>query len=386
MDAVTMIKRIAELAESCGIRAATDQSAKPSLHQPCGPGTGKLMFRQLRPLLFAMDPETAHGLTLKALELLPLRTAPDFGDRLMTRIGRLTFPTPIGLAAGFDKDARVWRAMLGLGFGLVEVGTLTPRPQLGHPHPRVFRLEEDRAIINRLGFNNGGLAAALPRLTAHPQVGANLGANKDSSDRIADYAAGVAAVGRRAAWITLNVSSPNTPGLRGLQGEALPELLSASLAARGPDGPHLFLKVAPDLDARQIDAIARAAQDARLDALIISNTTLARPATLRSPHAGEAGGLSGAPLQEPAMAVLRAFADRLFGTIPLIAAGGIGSAADVLARIKTGASAVQLYTALVYEGPALPARLSRELLPMLDAEGFATVSEAVGFDRADPAA
>lgn len=338
------------------------------------------MFQTLRPLLFALDPEAAHGLTLKALEHLPVRPPPIFSDRLATRIGRLTFPTPIGLAAGFDKDARVWRTMLGLGFGFVEVGTLTPRPQPGNPRPRVFRLVEDRAVINRLGFNNGGLAAGLPRLARHPQLGVNVGANKDSSDWIADYAAGVAAVRQCAAWITLNISSPNTPGLRGLQGDALPELLSAALAARGPAGPLLFLKVAPDLDRLQIDAIARAVQDARLDGLIVSNTTLARPATLRSSLSKEAGGLSGAPLGEMAMAVLRAFADRLFGTIPLIGAGGIASAADVLARIKAGASAVQLYTALVYQGPGLPARLARELLPLLDAEGFPTLADAVGHD------
>lgn len=344
------------------------------------------MFQLLRPLLFTLDPETAHGLTIRALELGPERTPPPWDERLETRVGSLRFPTPIGLAAGFDKNAQVWRAMLGLGFGFAEVGTVTPMPQGGNPRPRIFRLPEDQAIINRLGFNNGGLDAAIPRLQPHPCLGVNVGANKDSADRIADYALAVAAVRDKAAWITLNISSPNTPGLRGLQGDALPELLAAAMQARGPGGPPLFLKVAPDLDAAQIAAIADAALAAPIDALIVSNTTLARPAALRSRHARQAGGLSGAPLRAASTAVLRAFAERLFGTIPLVGVGGIASAADVLARLKAGASAVQLYTALVYHGPGLPARLGRELLELLDREGLASVADAIGQDLARPSA
>lgn len=338
------------------------------------------MFSALRPLLFSLNPETAHGLTIAALARMPHRPAPVFDRRLETRIGSLSFPSPIGLAAGFDKDARAWQAMLGLGFGFVEVGTITPRPQGGNPRPRIFRLTEDRAVINRLGFNNGGLSAALPRLQRHPLLGVNVGANKDSADRIADYVTGVAAVCERAAWITLNISSPNTPGLRGLQGEALADLLSACLQARGASGPPLFLKVAPDLDAVQIDAIADAVRHEGIDGLIVSNTTIARPESLRSPHRQQEGGLSGAPLMAPSTAVLRSFADRLFGIIPLIGVGGVASAEDVLAKLKAGASAVQLYTAMVYHGPALPARLARELLSLLDREGLACVEDAIGLD------
>lgn len=336
------------------------------------------MFQLLRPALFTLDPETAHGLTLAALAHLPAGRGPAFDPVLETRIAGLRFPSPIGLAAGFDKDARVWRQMLGFGFGFAEVGTLTPRPQQGNPKPRIFRLVEDRAVINRLGFNNGGLQAALPRLAPNPRLGVNVGANKDSADRIADYVTGVTAVRDRAAWITLNISSPNTPGLRGLQGEALPELLAAAAEARGTDGPPLFLKVAPDLDDSQIDFIARTLIESRLQGLIISNTTLARPESLKSRHAGETGGLSGAPLMAPSTAVLAAFAQRIEGRLPLIGAGGIASADDAYAKIRAGASAVQLYSALVYEGPGLPARLAAGLAALLKREGFTRIEEAVG--------
>jgi dihydroorotate dehydrogenase len=342
------------------------------------------MFQLLRPALFALQPETAHNLTLAALSALPARAGPATDPILETRIAGLSFPTPVGLAAGFDKDARVWRQMLGLGFGFVEVGTLTPKPQAGNPKPRVFRLAEDRAVINRLGFNNGGLEAALPRIAAHPRLGVNVGANKDSADRIADYAHGVRTVSPFAAWITLNISSPNTPGLRGLQGEALPELLAAAGEARGAAGgagsPPLFLKLAPDLDDAQIDAICDAALASPLSGLIVSNTTLARPDTLRSPHAGETGGLSGAPLTAPALAVLKAFRRRLGARLPLIGAGGIASAEDAYARIRGGASAVQLYSAMIYEGPGLAARVSAGLVALLRRDGFTSVAEAVGVD------
>lgn len=338
------------------------------------------VFQTFRPALFTLDPETAHKLTIGLLSRLPARRGPVFDPLLVSRVAGLSFPSPVGLAAGFDKDARVWRQMLGLGFGFVEVGTITPLPQAGNPRPRIFRLVEDRAVINRLGFNNGGLEAALPRLSPHPCMGVNVGANKDSADRIADYASGVAAVRDHAAWITLNISSPNTPGLRGLQGEALPELLAAAVAARGADGPPLFLKVAPDLDMAQIEAIAAAAVEGGMAALVVSNTTLARPDGLRSAHAGEAGGLSGAPLRVPATDILRRFARVLGGQLPLIGAGGVASAEDAYARIRAGASLVQLYSALIYEGPGLAARIADGLSVLLRRDGFTSVGEAVGVD------
>ncbi len=331
----------------------------------------------LRPVLMALPPETAHGLAIAALEAMPPSRF-DHDPLLETQLAGLRLPSPIGLAAGFDKDARVWRQMLGLGFGFVEVGTLTPRPQAGNPRPRLFRLPAERAVINRLGFNNGGIAAALARLAPHPGLGVNVGANRDSPDRIADYAAAVAAVREVAAFITLNISSPNTPGLRGLQGAALPELLSAARAARGASGPPLFLKVAPDLDAAQVEAIAEAALTAPVDALVISNTTLARPPGLRGRHAAEEGGLSGRPLMAPSTAILAAFARLLEGRIPLIGVGGIATLADVLAKFAAGASAVQLYTALVWEGPGLAARLNRELAEHLRALGASGPADLVG--------
>jgi dihydroorotate dehydrogenase len=340
------------------------------------------MFRALRTLLFRLDPESAHGLTLRVLAALPPARGPVHDPVLETRFAGLAFPSPIGLAAGFDKDAVAWRQMLGFGFGFVEVGTLTPRPQTGNPRPRIFRLPADEAVINRLGFNNGGLDAALPRIAPHGRLGVNVGANKDSPDRIADYAHGVRAVADKAAWITLNISSPNTPGLRGLQGEALPELLAAAAEARGVYTTPLFLKVAPDLDDAQMDAITDACLASRLAGLIVSNTTLARPASLASPHAGETGGLSGQPLFRPSTQVLAGFARRLQGRLPLIGAGGVATAEQAYAKIRAGASAVQLYTALVYHGPHLPARIAADLSILLRRDGFRSVADAVGVDLA----
>jgi dihydroorotate dehydrogenase len=338
------------------------------------------MFRLVRPALFALSPETAHELTLAALALAPARRGPAPDPVLATRFAGLAFPSPVGLAAGFDKDARVWRQMLGLGFGFTEVGTLTPRPQAGNPRPRIFRLPGDAAVINRLGFNNGGLEAALPRLAQHGRLGVNVGANKDSADRIADYVTGVRAVRDLAAWITLNISSPNTPGLRGLQGDALPELLAAAAEARGPGGPPLFLKVAPDLDAEQIDAITAAALDSRLAGLIISNSTIARPPGLAGPHAAETGGLSGEPLFHPSTEILRQFARRLDGRLPLIGVGGISTAEQAYAKIRAGASAVQLYTGMIYKGPGLARQIAAGLSILLRRDGFRSVAEAVGTD------
>lgn len=338
------------------------------------------MFKLARPLLFRIDPETAHKMTVSALSLMPEKRGPAFDPALATRFAGLAFPSPIGMAAGFDKDARCWSQVLGLGFGFVEVGTLTPRPQEGNPRPRLFRLVEDEAVINRMGFNNGGLDAALPRLSRNSRLGVNVGANKDSEDRIADYVTGVTKVRDLAAWITLNISSPNTPGLRGLQGDALPELLAACIAARGPKGPPLFLKVAPDLDEAQIDFIAGTALESGISGLIISNTTLARPLTLRSADAAQSGGLSGRPLFEASTDVLRSFARRLHGRMPMIGAGGIATAEQAYTKIKAGASAVQLYSAMVYQGPSIAARLTAELSALLRADGFRSLDEAIGAD------
>jgi len=339
------------------------------------------LYPLLRPLVFRLDAERAHGLSIAALERLPVRKAPGFDPRLAMRVAGLDFPSPVGLAAGYDKDARVPDAMLGLGFGSVEVGTLTPLAQAGNPRPRLFRLAEDGAVINRLGFNNGGQSAAFSRLAARARrgiVGVNVGANKESADRVADYAQGVAMMAPVADYLAINISSPNTPGLRALQeAAALDELMAAVIEARGAGGPPVFLKVAPDLDAKDIDALARVVVDRRLDALIVANTTVSRP-PLSSVHAAEQGGLSGEPLRPLALQRLRDFRLATGGAIPLIAAGGIASAADAYARIRAGASLIQLYSALVYEGPGLARRIARGLLPLLDRDGFATIADAIG--------
>jgi dihydroorotate dehydrogenase len=337
-------------------------------------------YRLLRPLIFALDAERAHRLTIAALKLAPLRKPPEPDPVLATRVAGLAFSNPVGLAAGFDKDAEVFAAMLGLGFGFVEVGTLTPRPQPGNPKPRLFRLVEDQAVINRLGFNNGGQAAARGRLERRGGglVGVNIGANKESADRIADYAEGVRAMTAVANYVTINISSPNTPGLRGLQDKgALDELLAAVVEARGESRRPLFLKLAPDLESADVDAIAEASIARGIDALIVSNTTVSR-APLRSRHGAETGGLSGRPLEALALERLRDFRRATGGALPLIAAGGIASGADAYERIRAGASLVQLYTALVYEGPGLARRIARELKALLERDGFARLDEAVG--------
>ena len=347
------------------------------------------LYRLLRPLMFALDAEQAHQVTIAALRMLPARRLPTFPTSLATNVAGLRFPSPVGLAAGFDKDGEVPDAMLSLGFGFVEVGTLTPRPQQGNPTPRLFRLAEDEAVINRMGFNNRGQGLALDRLAKRKRrgasttlrtgiVGVNIGANKDSADRIADYVAGVAAMAPVADYLTINISSPNTPGLRNLQaGGELVELLAAISAARAPDGPPVFLKVAPDLEPGDHDRIVRAAIDGRIDALIVANTTVSRPA-LRSRHAGQAGGLSGAPLGPLADGALRTFRSASGGSLPLIAAGGIASADDAWARIVAGASLVQLYSALVYQGPLLAWRIADGLAERLAARGLSSIADAVG--------
>jgi dihydroorotate dehydrogenase len=297
----------------------------------------------------------------------------------------LRFPNPVGLAPGYDKNAEVPAAILRLGFGFTEVGTLTPLPQTGNPRPRLFRLTEDKAVINRMGFNNQGLAAAIERLSKLRRdrfggvLGVNIGANKDSSDRVSDYVAGVNAMAPVADYLTVNISSPNTPGLRALQDKAaLDDLLAAVMAAR-VDATPIFLKVAPDLESADIDDIVQVSMARGIAALIVSNTTITRP-SLKSRYAGESGGLSGAPLRDLAQQRLRDFRQSSGGQIPLIGVGGIASAEDAYARIRAGASLVQIYSALVYEGPGLASTINRGLLRLLKRDGFANIDEAVGVD------
>ena len=344
-----------------------------------------MIFRLLRPALFTLDSEVAHRLAIDGLKVLPPRR-PTPPGKLAIQVAGIDFPNPVGVAAGFDKDAEVPDALLGIGFGFTEVGSITPLPQSGNPKPRLFRLVEDSAVINRMGFNNGGAQAALARLekrVGRPGiVGINVGANKDSADRIADYAVMTRMMAPHASYLAVNISSPNTPGLRALQDEgALTELLDAVIEARtlvAPDNPPpIFLKVAPDLEPADIDAIARIALDKKLGALIVSNTTISRP-SLRSRHAEEAGGLSGTPLKPLALQRVRDFRKATGGQIPLVGVGGISSADDAWARIKAGASLVQLYSAMVYEGPGLGAKIVRGLERLMMREGYSSIAEAVG--------
>lgn len=339
-------------------------------------------YSLLRPLLFRIDAENAHRFVVKALKLLPVAKLPQVDPALQVRLAGLVFPNPVGLAAGFDKDGEVAHKAAGLGFGSAELGTLTPLPQAGNPRPRLFRLVEDRAVINRMGFNNGGQDAAALRLAKLPRegqvIGINIGANKDAADRIADYVAGVERMAPLADYLTINISSPNTPGLRALQDKAaLTDLLDAVMTARPVGGPPIFLKVAPDLEPADVEDITACCIARGVDALIVSNTTIARP-PLRSRHASEAGGLSGAPLYDAALQRLRDFRRASGGAIPLIGVGGIASAEHAYARIRAGASLVQLYSALVYEGPFLPRRINGGLKALLARDGFATIAEAVG--------
>lgn len=332
--------------------------------------------------------ESAHRFTIDALKTGLGKQTPGLEDpRLGVRLKKsgLFLPNPIGLAAGFDKNAEVFVQMLGFGFGFVECGTVTPRPQVGNPRPRLFRLDKDQAVINRMGFNNDGIGYFVRRLSAMPRalgvVGANVGANKDSEDRIADYVAGVKAVWPYASYVTINISSPNTPGLRGLQDRgALEELLGRiGVAAREMDAVvkkrPVFLKVAPDLDDRAIGDIAEVAlaQD-WLSGLIVSNTTIDRPETLNSPHKGETGGLSGVPLMAKSTRVLGDFHAAIGDRLDLIGAGGIASAQDVVAKLRAGAQAVQLYSALVFHGPMLVQRIKSDLLAIMSAEGMDTLA------------
>ena len=343
-----------------------------------------MLFPLLRPALFAFDAERAHGLAIDMLATWDGRGGKPIADPVLaTRVAGLDFINPIGLAAGVDKDGEAIDGFFGLGFGSVEIGTLTPLPQPGNPRPRLFRLRQDRAVINRMGFNNGGIDAALPRAIGARRagrLGINVGANKDSADRIRDYVTAVEKAAQVADYITINISSPNTPRLRDLQhGAALAELLAAADEARRAaiPRPPLFLKVAPDLNAAEIDGIAKAAIHHRIDALIVSNTTLARPA-LRSTNARETGGLSGAPLAPLARQRLADFRKATGGELPLVSVGGIGSADEAYARIRAGGSLIQLYSALVYEGPGLARQMAKGLARLLRRDGYAHVAEAVG--------
>ena len=336
-------------------------------------------------LLGRLPAETAHDLTLSlmavARPLLP-RTLGDPPCLKVAALG-LDFPNPVGLAAGFDKNALVPDAMARLGFGFVECGTVTPRRQAGNPKPRLFRLRQDRAVINRMGFNNGGMEQAarnLERRKGSGLVGINIGANKDSADRIADYAKAFCRLAPLADYVTVNISSPNTPGLRGLQNkDELNRLIGTVLTARGGAKKPVLVKIAPDLDETALDEIAAVALLHGLDGLIVSNTTIARP-PLQSAHFRETGGLSGAPLRSPSTAILRGMRRRVGAALTLIGVGGIASGADAYAKIRAGASLVQLYTALVYEGPGLVSRIKSELAECLTRDGYDMVAEAVGAD------
>lgn len=335
-------------------------------------------------ILRNMDPETAHGLAITALKTLPL-PAPRADDPILaTRIAGLSLSNPVGLAAGLDKNAEALHGLARLGFGFVECGSVTPLAQAGNPKPRLFRLSQDRAIINRMGFNNAGLEAFAGHLSNRPKsavVGANLGANKDTEDRAADYVTGLRRLAGLSDYFTVNISSPNTPGLRALQGrEALDDLLGRVAEARTTPAP-VFLKIAPDLTQAEIAMIVEAALAHRIDALIVSNTTLDRPDSLTSPHRAEAGGLSGTPLTGKALAALRDAAEAAEGRLPLIGVGGIGSGQDAWERIRAGASAIQIYSSLIYEGPGLVGRIKRDLAARLRAEGFSSISEAVSAPR-----
>ncbi|TCS18027.1 quinone-dependent dihydroorotate dehydrogenase [Caulobacter sp. BK020] len=346
--------------------------------------------------LHALDPEDAHGWAIRGLKMGLGPRQSDVDDPILAcTVAGLSLSNCVGLAAGFDKNAEVPAAMSQAGFGFVECGTVTPLAQAGNPRPRLFRLTQDQAVINRMGFNNAGLEPFAARLSAlkaapvperrRPVVGANIGANKDATDRIVDYVAGLTRLWGLSDYFTVNISSPNTPGLRALQTRAaLEELLGRIAEARGllkaagtVDYP-IFLKVAPDLEDGEVEAIVETVTANGLNGIIVSNTTIARPTDLASSHKGESGGLSGRPLLAASTAMLARFHAANSGRLVLIGAGGVASGADALAKIRAGACAVQLYSALVYGGPGLVQRIKRDLAARLRAEGFASVTDAVG--------
>lgn len=341
-----------------------------------------------RPFLFAMDPEDAHAATIKALRLTPLPAAAPADARLASNVFGLRFPNPVGMAAGFDKGADVPGALLRLGFGFVEIGTVTPAPQPGNPRPRLFRLVEDEAVINRFGFNSEGHEIVHDRLRnrAGPKgiIGVNVGANKDAFDRAADYVSGIAAFADVASYFTINISSPNTPGLRDLQqAAALDDLLARVLDAR--DRLHerygrkpVLLKIAPDLAEAELDDIVAVSRARRIDGMIVSNTTIARSPMLISPQARESGGLSGKPLFAASTRVLAQTYQRVEGQFPLVGVGGVQDADTAFSKLEAGASLIQLYSALVYHGPNLVAEINKGLAERLDAEGLTDLSSVIG--------
>lgn len=345
------------------------------------------------PLLRSLPAEFAHRLTVSALKNGLVPPAPAFEHpSLACTLWDLTFPNPVGLAAGFDKDAEVPDSMLAQGFGFVEAGSVTPMAQPGNPRPRLFRLTEDRAVINRMGFNNRGLDAFARNLEARPRrgiVGANLGKNKATEDAAADYEIGAARLAPLADYLVINVSSPNTPGLRALQSRShlralvgrTRNALDRAVPAKSKARPALLLKIAPDLTEDDMKDIAGIAVFGGLNGLIVSNTTIARPDTLISPYAKETGGLSGVPLFESSTAVLRRMYALTHGRVPIIGVGGIASGLDAYVKIRAGASLVQLYSALVYQGPHLVNRIKRELVELLARDGFKSITQAVGADH-----
>lgn len=334
--------------------------------------------------LHVLDPEDAHRLTIRLLAMgLGSRSGGD-DPILATEVAGLKLPNCVGLAPGFDKNAEVFGPMLAAGFGFVECGTVTPLAQAGNPRPRLFRLTEDRAVINRMGFNNEGLEAFAARLARRGPgvVGANIGANKDAVDRVSDYVTGLTRLWGLASYFTINISSPNTPGLRALQTKAALEELLGRLAEKRDSLPAagrvpMFLKVAPDLEDGEVEAIVETVVANGLEGIIVSNTTISRP-QLASRFAGEAGGLSGAPLTALSTQMLGAFAQAAAGRVTLIGAGGVGSGQDAYAKIRAGASAVQLYSAMVFGGPGLVTRIKRDLAACLRRDGFSSVAQAVG--------
>lgn len=358
------------------------------------------LFDLARPALLALDPEKAHNMTVEALErgLHPRDAEPD-DNRLATTVAGLTFSNPVGIAAGFDKDARVPDAVLAMGCGFAEIGTVTPLAQAGNPKPRVFRLIRDRAVINRLGFNNEGHAAALRRLEARRAegktgiVGVNIGANKDTADRTADYVAGLEAFYGVASYFTVNISSPNTPGLRDLQAPAaLDELLGRVMAARaarvggGAPSRPIVVKIAPDVAEADVAAICERLLAHEVDAIAVSNTTLSRPGLADAAGGKEAGGLSGQPLFHRSTAMLARVHQATGGKVPLIGIGGISSGETALAKIEAGATLIQLYTGLVYEGAGLIVRIKQALVSRMRDEGLTTITQLTGRKAAEWAA
>ena len=349
--------------------------------------------RLARPFLHALDPEGAHGLAIKMLKFAPLPPASRDDNRLALRVFGLNFPNPVGIAAGFDKNAEVPNALLRLGFGFVEVGTITPKPQPGNPRPRLFRLDADRGVINRLGFNSQGADAALKRLAARSNaggvVGINVGANKDSPDRVADYVQLMERFAAVASYVTVNISSPNTPGLRNLQqASVLDDLLARVVDARERVAPNagptpVLLKIAPDLSLGDLDDVVGIARSRRVDGMIVGNTTVARPLSLlETATAKEAGGLSGRPLYPLANRMLAETYVRVEDVFPLIGAGGIDSGATALAKIRAGASLIQVYSGLVFRGLGLIAEIKNALLEALDDDGQDSLKEFIGADAA----